>query len=482
MNDREAVSRRRLTGDMAFQLGGRAANLVLGVLVTLTLVRTLGDEDFGKFATALAVVQIAGYFGELGLEQVTTTRASAERERQREWIGALVSLRLLLSVPTMLAAMGVIVVLADGESMRTAGLLLAGILALGAPGAMKIVFRLRVRNRTPTLVQMLNSFLWAGAAVAIAAGGGGLVAFSGALLAVTALTTSLQAGLARRLLAAPLERGRRVRRELLVAGTWTGVAAILTTAYVKIDQVFVFELASTRDAGLYGAVYRVLDQVQFVPVIAMTTLLPLMSAAFKVDQHRGRRIFERSLDWLVLASLPALAFSIAAAEPTVALLFGDQFRDAAPALPILMGAFVLTAVSYVSDGIVVILRLQRRLAAHAAVALVVNVALNLALVPRYGFLAAAWATVITQAVVVALNGGLVFRRIRAAPLGTRTPRTAIAAAGMGVAVWALERAGTHIVGLALAAAVTYTALALAVRAVRVAEVRSLLHREGEWSL
>jgi O-antigen/teichoic acid export membrane protein len=482
MTDAPAVSRRRITGDVAVQLGGRGVNLVLGVIVTLVVVRTLGDDRFGQWATILSIVQIASFFGELGLEQVAVARAAADRERAREWIGALVTMRLLIGIPVTLLSMVAVVLVSDDADMRMAGLIMSLTLLLGAPSALRLVFQLRIRNDVPTLMSFLNSVLWTIAAVVILSRSEELVPLALALAAITVATSLLQAIWALRVLPDKLDLRASHWRELLIAGSWVGLAAVLTTAFVKIDQVFVFELAGSRDAGLYGSVYRILDQAQVLPIVAMTTLMPLMSAAFQSDPQRGRRIFGMTLDFLVVASLPALAFTIAAATPTIELLFGEEFLDAAPALPVLMGAYVLTAMSYAVDAVIVIYRDQRKLAWNAGIALVVNVALNLALVPTYGFMAAAWATVVTQVVILALNIRVVLPR-----LGGRLPgldrlfRAALAAGAMGVVAWLLVEGGVHVIIVGVLSLVAYAGFAIGLRAVEPDELRSLLRREADVS-
>jgi O-antigen/teichoic acid export membrane protein len=474
------VGRRRITSDVAVQLAGRAVNIALGIVVTVVIIRTLGDDRFGQWATLMAVVQIAIMFGELGLEQVAVSRAAADPDRQSKWVWALLTVRTVLSIPVMLAAAAVVLLLSRSDEMLVAGLLLSSTLLVGAPNAMRIVFRLRVRNDVPIAVMTVNSVLWTAAAVTIAALDGGMVAFAAATVGTLAVTTALQLMLAIRALHERPALGRELWRDLLRAGAVLGVATLIITAYVRIDQIIVFELAGSRDAGLYGAAYRILDQAQAVPTVLMTTLLPLIAAAFKTNPERGRRLFATAMEYLAIAGLGALAFAIPAGTVIVETLFGADFREAGPALAVLMGAYVLIALSYPVDGMIVVAELQRRYAIHAVVGLVFNVALNLALVPTYGFMAAAWATLATEVVVLGLNYSVVRARAGVVLPLPRLARTAVAATAMSLIVWGLHRAGAGLVPLVLAALVAYPAWLLALGALRPGELRSLLRREGDF--
>ena len=57
----------------------------------------------------------------------------------------------------------------------------------------------------------------------------------------------------------------------------------------------------------------------------MTTLFPVFVAARDHDPDRVRRLFHTAVDYLLLTSLPALAISLAGAEPITRLLFGADF-------------------------------------------------------------------------------------------------------------------------------------------------------------
>ena len=131
-----------------------------------------------------------------------------------------------------------------------------------------------------------------------------------------------------------------------------------------------------------------------------------------------------------MVSFPVFGFSLAAAGPTIDLIFGSEFSAAAPALPILMGAFVVICFGYLSGNMVVVLGLQRRYLLYALFGLFFNVALNLALLPPYGFIAAAWITLATELLVVGLGWRAVLGELHFRPQTGRIWRAAVATVAM----------------------------------------------------
>jgi O-antigen/teichoic acid export membrane protein len=263
---------------------------------------------------------------------------------------------------------------------------------------------------------------------------------------------------------------------LLRQGLPVGIGGLLTLGYGYVDQVIVFEIAGVRDAGLYGAVYRIYERIQFLPAAIMTTLFPLFVSARDTDPERVRRLFHTAIDYLLLTSLPALAITLAGPEPITQLLFGSDFDDAAPALPLLMATFVVVSLGYLTGYLIVAYDLQRKFVLIAIGALVFNVATNLALVPSYGFMAAAWLTLATEILVMSLSMWIVSSAMGLLPTGSHLGRVVAASVATGLAAWGLKEAGLPTGVWVAAASVLYAGLVVALGAVRPADLRALMRR------
>lgn len=472
-----SATARRATFDVAIQVIGRGLNLVLGIFVTALVARLLGDDGFGQWTTIFVVVGFASYFTDLGIRGIAVQRASADPERAPDWIGALLSIRFLVAIPATLLSAAVAVAVAGDHDMLVAGLLISATIAVSVPSALQMVFQLQVRNHVTIALLTLNSVLWAGAVVVVDARDGGIVALAASFLGVAVVTSLLTSALALREMPVRLSASRPLWGPLVRMGAPLAVSGLLVNAYARIDQVIVFQAAGAHDAGLYGAVYRILEQAQFIPLSLNATMFPMVAAAWAADRARARRLLQLGADYMSVGSVGLLAFTIVCARPSVELIFGESFSDAAPALPILMGAFVAISFGYLGGQGVLILGLQRLAVTTAVAGLVVNVVLNLLLVPEYGFLAAAWVTLVTEVLV---NGWIIVRVMQGMEMHAQVGRlTRIFAAGVGLALvlWGLSSAGAPFGLQCAAAAVVYPALILALRALDRDDIAMLLRRK-----
>lgn len=472
------ATRQRAANDILMQVAVRIVNLAMGVVVTALVVRTLGRVGYGQWSTVFIVLGLIAYFANFGMEEVALREAAKAPEDELEWIGAVMLLRLLALTPVMIASLLAIVLLHASHQMLVAGLILVIAMPFGGISALALVFQLRVDNRVPMIVLTLRSVLWGVAVVIIYTQHAGMIALAVAMVATNIVGSIVQALAAMRMFGRRWPRPSRKRlRPLIKLGVPLGVAGALVISYARIDQVIVFAVVGSRQAGLYGSVYNILEQSHFVPISILTTLSPVLSAAWPADRARLLRTARLTAELLAIASFGALAFAIVASGPVVRLIFGAQFAAAAPALPVLGGAFLLICFGYLNGNLMVVLGLQRRLLRISLLALLVNLIGNAILVPLVGFMGAAEMTVVTEVVVLVLTSKQILAKLEMPfPKIGRIGRTAAAATLLGVLLGLLRAADAPLGALIAAACVLYPSLLFALRAFGAEDARLVLRR------
>ncbi|MGH9790076.1 MAG: polysaccharide biosynthesis C-terminal domain-containing protein, partial [Candidatus Acidiferrales bacterium] len=241
----------------------------------------------------------------------------------------------------------------------------------------------------------------------------------------------------------------RFRREQGAVSDWSltaasrGLKPALTMGAVQalgllnynFDAVLLGFLRGVRDVGMYNAAYKVVTVALAVPLAYFQGLFPALSRRWSEGSAALRSLAERSLRLCAIVAVPIGVGGTLLAEPLIALLFGAQYAESAGPLKLLVWSAVL-----------VILRGSYRHALNAAgmqnldlrcavVSCSLNVGLNLALIPRYGVMGAAAATVAADAVWFVMAGWYFSRRIT--PLGpvAALARPSLAGAAMAAALW-----------------------------------------------
>jgi O-antigen/teichoic acid export membrane protein len=478
------VSSGRAVTDIALQIGAQILNLALGIIVFRLLARSLGPTRYGQWSTLLAITDIVGIVGSLGMENVAVRFATAEPEREDVWIGAATTLRAALTVPVIIVYVIVVILISRDQTMLVTGLIMSLLYVTSIWSTLRVAFRLRVRNDIFAGFVLANSVLWTGAVAVIAAGGGGMVEFAIAFVAISVLVQGALGILAFRAVPVRWRGARALWPRIARLSVIVGIGGALTYAYGRIDQLLVFELSPhASEAGLYAAMYKVLETAGFVPVAVMATLFPIMSGLYPSEPARLRRLTQQAIDYLTIVSLGGLAFTIAAAGAIVDLLLGPAYHAGTSALPVLMASFVPICIGFVGGNMVLATDLQRRYISYATLGLVVNVVLNVIFIPIYGFQAAAWVTLATEVVVVSITLVAVLNKIEMRLSLRRIALSTLAATVSALVVWRLRDAGAQIVWLLLAMGALYPALLIALRALDIGELRGLVRgRKGEPSV
>lgn len=468
------ANRHRIARTAAVQLIGRAGNLALGVVAVALLARALGPDDFGVWSTALAFVGMFNFLTDFGFVKTATQRMAAQPEDEHLWLGALIGAVSIGSVGALILTLAASPLLADEDHIIEVTAVLALTILMAAPGALLAVFDSRVRAGLRMAVMTANSVAWLIAIVVLYEIGASVVMFAVAFVVISVLTAAVQWNLTKRFAEISVRAGRRLWRPLVRTALPLGLAGLLVTVYYRIGSVIVFNISGPEEAGIYGAAYRFIDPIHFLPMSIMFATFPVMSALFGSDPERMRRLVQRAGEYLIVAALGALAVTIVLSGWIVDILLGQSYDRSATVLPILMLAFVFMSVGYLSGNLTPIIGKRWLLVGIAGAGVLVNVALNLILVPGHGAVGASWATVATELLVNACGLFVVFRALEFRPGLWRPARIVLAAAILCGAV-ALIAELSPLVAL-IAAAPIYAGALLALRAVDADDLRDLLRR------
>jgi O-antigen/teichoic acid export membrane protein len=215
---------------------------------------------------------------------------------------------------------------------------------------------------------------------------------------------------------------RRTRASSLTTEFWRfaaprGVASVFQMAIVWLDVLLVGSLASTRAAGIYAAVGRLVSLGVFAIEGIRLAVAPQISGTLaRNDRTEARLLYRVGTWWLLAASWP-LYLSLLWFAPFVLRLFGPEFVEGAPALVIIsLGMLVNIATGNVN---VVLLMGGKSVwnLANTGAALVTNVVLNLILIPPLGLTGAALAWSASMLVNNLLPLVQVWRFLRIDPFG-----------------------------------------------------------------
>ena len=199
-------------------------------------------------------------------------------------------------------------------------------------------------------------------------------------------------------------------RTLLRGSIAIGLALALAQIYFRIDVLLLAALRDSVEVGLYGAAVKLLELAELVAAAIGITVFPLLARYVRSDPARMRVLFQRTFDLLLAAAGALVVLMTVTAAEIVVLLSGEEFREAGDALRLLAPYVLLSFVTGLMWRALIAYGEDRALLALAVGILSINVALNLVVIPEYGFRGAAVTTVVTESIGLTAALALLWRR------------------------------------------------------------------------
>jgi O-antigen/teichoic acid export membrane protein len=378
------------------------------LLVAVVSARVLGQTTFGRFVFASTVTALLALGTDLGLGVWTTRALARDREDGGQVVRIGLSLRSLASVPYIGAVAALAAFGLRGEErvatvlLGVAALLNAFVDHFGAILRGYERFKDEARLNTSRALLLLTAGL---AALAVGRSLGGLCAG----LAASGLG-SFAYGLVVLMRSRPLDSqpawagprvDRAMARNALAESLPIWFAGLVSLLYFKVDTLFMRSLSGDAELGAYGAAFKFFEGAMIVPAVLLAVAFPQLARAHVDDPSTQRRL-ERQLGIALLGlGLFAGALTFFGAGPLVRMVFGDRFGRSVVSVRVLALGLPLLYVNFGLTHFLVARDLGRLTLWLALMMLALNVALDLALIPRLSGPGAAWATVLSEAALSA---------------------------------------------------------------------------------
>lgn len=428
------------TGHRILKNAGALA-LARGVTAVLTLVtlaylgRVLGPDRFGILGVGTALVAYFILPINLGLNVYGARELARDYSRASRLAGDILSLRLIAFSVVFLAYLGTVGLLDKPLLFKTV-LAVQGLTLFAIAISLEWVFQgvermgiLAVRNVTAATLSL-------GIAVVLVQGPDDVVLAAVATVAALVLANVWLIFTYRRHFGpVKLRVAPAVWRQMLRPGLPIMTSLLMISIYTNMDQLMLGLMRTEEEAGWYAAAYRLLTAALIPADILFQAFLPALSGAAGV--RALMRVRGRAFATTILAvGLPVAIGGWALADWLIVLVFGEAYRPATGVLGLLM---LNAAVAYMNIAFGYPLLSWNRERAYALVlgtGAALNVALNFLLIPPYGMIGAAVATLACQVALLA-GVGLLHLRTTGNLYPSVVVRTVLATAvGVGGPVFA----------------------------------------------
>jgi PST family polysaccharide transporter len=391
---------RKIIANTGWLFADRILRMGVGLFVGVWVARYLGVEQFGVFNYATAFVALFSTLSTLGLDAIVVRSIVREPEKRAEILGTAFWLKLLGGVAALLLAVSsIILVRHDDQLTISLVAILSSVGIFQAFDTIDLWFQSQVQSKYTVIAKNTAFVITALVKVTLISIQAPLIAFAWAGLGEVSLG------------AIGLIISYRVRgyspwlwpwssplAKTLLKESWPLILSGVTIMiYMRIDQIMLGQMIGDKAVGLYSAATRISEVWYFIPMAMASSVSPAIYAAKEVSEslyYRRIEQFLRLLSWLSIVVAVPMSFL---SGTIITVLFGKSYEASASILAIHIWAslFVFMGVGtsswFIAEGLTQF-ALRRTITGA-----ITNVFLNIFLIPAYGGVGAAIATVISQA-------------------------------------------------------------------------------------
>jgi len=418
------------------------------------ITRYLGPEGFGEYTTALAFFALFMALADLGLNTVGAREISRKDADEVRIMGNVFGIRLVASGIIAVAAPLVFLFLPYSSELKLAiAFALAAFFFSSSYTVLNGIFQKNLAMDRVAITELVGKVLQTGIIIAAALLDWGFFAIMGAFVFFMIFNFSVLLIWSRRFIPFTIRFDFDFWKKFLRQSLPLGGAVMITFLYFKFDAILLSLMQGSEAVGIFGAAYKVIENITFFPAMIVGLVLPLLSARMFHDEKGFRRIADSTLKVFFLLVVPLTIGGVMLAKDIILLIGGTEFLESVIVLQILLFALAGMFFGHFFNTLLVVGDKQKLLMYLLAVCAVFNIALNLVLIPAYSHLGAAIASTATEILVVALTWIAVHRTLGYTVHAKRISRILLSGAAMALVIFFLAPYTNFFVTLAVAGAV-----------------------------
>lgn len=401
-------------------VGSRLISSILAWGGTVLIVRALSKEEFGQFSFVFALLALVSIVSDLGLGRIAVSGVMQDTPGydRGTFAANYIMLRTSLGIFACSLAMLYVMVTDQSSEVRWATLVGTGVVFLATPaGAYDVAYQAHDRMGMVAVGGMVGTLVQTAFVVALVIAGGNVVWFvvPAVLRELAELATKWRE--AHRLVPFRYDLDVRSWWPMLKEAVPLSIGTAVAFVYYKIDQLMLERMIGDEAVATYAVQYKFADLMHIIPWALTTSMLASMVRFWPDDVPGLRRVTRETGQLLLMVGALLITGFLVFAERAVGLLYTQEYVEGANAGRMLMASEGLIFFSMLAFTALIATGRHVVYPFIAIAGLVVNVVLNMIVIPDWSYEGAAFTTLFTEIVVVGLLWWQLLRIPGMRPLG-----------------------------------------------------------------
>lgn len=397
---------------------GQIINSVLSILLSISLARNLGDVVLGKYSFATSFTAFFAVFWELGYNTLLIREVARNKSLAGSYLNNILSIRAILSVLVITFMVLIINIMGYPTDTKIVVYIFSFYMALvSLSDIFKVTFRAFEKMEYEAGIKIFVNIIRISCGLLVLFLGYGLIELALVFLFSGIFEFLLSFLICeKKFIKSKTEFDFNFWKKSFKIALPLAMLSFFHIIFVRVDIIMLSIMKGDAIVGWYGAAYGLTYGFKPLPQIFMNALLPLI-AYYHVSSKKSLKIaYERSFKYLLILGLPLAFGTTLLADRIIILLYGQQFSNSIIALQILAWDVLLIFLYTCSAFIIVSIDEQNKMAIIAGCTALINVVINLILIPEYSYVGAAIATIVAESFLLVSYTYIISRHLYILPV------------------------------------------------------------------
>ena len=389
---------KKIFRNISWAVFGKIVNVLSGLFVGILVARYLGPKDYGLMNYVISYVTLFSVLANFGLDNIEIRELSKPNSERDLILGTAFRLRLYFSAITIFLIFITLIIFESDLFTVFMILIYSSSLILSTLNVIRNYFTSIILNEYVVKTEITRTL--AGAAIKIV-----LLYFRfpvGWFIAASAFDFLLIAGgyiFSYRTKVGSVSNWKydKVIAIHLIKESFplllSGTAIII---YQKIDQVMIGNMIDNAAVGQFAVASKITELAIFIPMVIAQTVTPLLVKAQQDNLELYKKKRMRFMDIMIWISIGMSFAMFITASPVIKILFGVKYLEAIPVLQIMAWKTVFVALFVSTGQLIIIENIQKYAVLRNIAGCFISILLNFALIPRFGIVGSAVATIFTM--------------------------------------------------------------------------------------
>ncbi|MEX2053286.1 MAG: flippase [Candidatus Paceibacterota bacterium] len=379
----------------------RLAVGIISLVVVGVLTRSLGPTGFGYYNSIFAYLYIFTAIADLGLYTVLVREVSRVGPDKESIISSKIFTLRLLAVISVVVVADLLVFFMPYTLSVKLGVLIASLFTIFSSLSQVLtgIFQKHLRLYFISISDIIARLVQLALLLIIFKMGASLLLFVWAVVITEVVHFFLIYRFSKPLTKVKLMIDVSYWKEVVKIAFPIAASLIFVLIYFRLDLLLLSIMKPAYDVGVYAVPYKMLEAVIFLPAAFIGLMMPLLSRHAFENKEKFIKVFRRAFNVLAVMALPMTAYIFLLSDKLVGLVGGAGFIESGPVLQILSIAVFVIFFGNLGGNSIVALNIQKKGMWVYLAGAIFNAGLNIILIPKYTYFAAAWTTVVTEILI-----------------------------------------------------------------------------------